>query len=182
MKQVDIEDNFLDQKEFDKFQDLMMGRHIHWAFGDGIVAYDDTGDKHFQFVHMFYGHDIPQSQTFEIMIPLLAKIEPWLSKFHDTQTNSLSSYKETYLKNAKDLYLTHGKIIQGTLRKHISHVEEEINVLGDKESISKDKLYKLKQRLEQLKRSSSDYKVKYQDKILGLDKNFLLLKERLNLS
>ena len=72
-----IEDNFLDQKEFDKFQDLMMGRHIHWAFGDGIVAYDDTGDKHFQFVHMFYGHDIPQSQTFEIMIPLLAKIEPW---------------------------------------------------------------------------------------------------------
>ena len=35
---IKIEDNFLDKKNFNKLQDLMMGPRLQWNFGDGTIS------------------------------------------------------------------------------------------------------------------------------------------------
>ena len=82
-----IEDNFLDQKDFDELQTLMMGFEIDWHYGksqvypvgeldsDGKIIYPKEVDKNkFQFVHMFYHAPAPRSAYFENLVPILEKI------------------------------------------------------------------------------------------------------------
>jgi len=79
-----IEDNFLDQKDFDELQTLMMGFEIDWHYGksqvypvgeldsDGKIIYPKEVDKNkFQFVHMFYHAPAPRSAYFENLVPIL---------------------------------------------------------------------------------------------------------------
>jgi len=69
-KNIKIKDNFLKQEEFDKIQKLMMAPSIlPWYYNDAIVYKDDI-DK-FQFIHVFYLDNTPQSPYLESLNPIL---------------------------------------------------------------------------------------------------------------
>ena len=72
-----IEDNFLEQKEFDKLQVLMMGDNFAWYYKPTIDHQDDVNDVNkFQFVHMFYYNFAPCSPFIEKLQSILEKIQP----------------------------------------------------------------------------------------------------------
>ena len=68
-----IEDNFLGQKEFDELQALMMGYDFAWYYNSEIVS-GDKKDK-FQFTHLFYADNVPQSPFIEKLTPIFNKIK-----------------------------------------------------------------------------------------------------------
>ena len=68
-----IEDNFLDQKEFDKLQIFIMGGELSWHYSN-TIDYKDDEDK-FQFVHSFYFTHAPISPLIEILTPIIKKID-----------------------------------------------------------------------------------------------------------
>ena len=69
-----IEDNFLDQKEFDELQALMMSPAFDWHYLEGI-DYEEQKDK-FMFTHMFYFNSTPRSSFLERLNPIIEKIQP----------------------------------------------------------------------------------------------------------
>ena len=69
-----IEDNFLDQLEFDELQTCMMGGEFAWHYSD-IIDYEDDEDK-FQFTHMFYTDGAPRSPFIHILNPIVKIIKP----------------------------------------------------------------------------------------------------------
>ena len=69
-----IEDNFLEQKEFDNLQIVIMGEIFTWNYITRIDSGDDV-DK-FQFTHMFYFNNAPTSPFLEILTPIIKKIDP----------------------------------------------------------------------------------------------------------
>ena len=77
---IKIEDNFLEQKKFDKIQNFMWGDEskIPWFYGN-IIDYPDDVDK-FQFFHLFYRYDAPQSPFLNDLTPIVEIIKP-LSTF-----------------------------------------------------------------------------------------------------
>ena len=69
-----IEDNFLDQKEFDKLQTHIMGLQFAWFFTPYIVDENDKNEKEFQFIHMFYIDNAPCSPFCQKLNPILNKL------------------------------------------------------------------------------------------------------------
>jgi len=70
-----IEDNFLNQEEFNKIQKLMMkDKSFPWYFVDHIVSKHDV-DK-FHFSHFFYIAGAAQSPFFNNICPILDVIKP----------------------------------------------------------------------------------------------------------
>ena len=80
-----IEDDFLDQREFDKLQTLMMGALLDWHYADGIdfgvldsdgkIIYPNEVDKNkFQFAHIFYFQQAPSSPFCENLAPMIDKL------------------------------------------------------------------------------------------------------------
>ena len=72
-EKIKIEDNFLDLAEFNKIQELMMGPSFPWFYSDKVVDYY-TEDGKFQFVHVFYADNMPQSQFMSELNPILKLI------------------------------------------------------------------------------------------------------------
>ena len=71
-----IEDNFLQQEEFDKIQKLMMEpSSFPWFYNNRIVFEEDVDDK-FQFIHLFYKDYSAQSLFCENLKPILEIIQP----------------------------------------------------------------------------------------------------------
>jgi len=83
-----IEDDFLDQEEFDNIQSLMMKDQITWCYSPGIVRaplYNsiENEDNDFQFTHSFYFNSAPQSPFFYQLNPILEILNPmslWRTK------------------------------------------------------------------------------------------------------
>ena len=87
MSDIKIEDNFIDQKNFEKIQTLMLGTELDWHYYDGIVygergpdgklsfPRDEDKDK-FQFVHICYIGYAPLTPLVKDLDPILAKIKP----------------------------------------------------------------------------------------------------------
>ena len=48
-----IEDNFLEQKDFDELQNFMMNDDLNWHYID-YIDYEKDQETTFQFTHMFY--------------------------------------------------------------------------------------------------------------------------------
>ena len=72
-----IEDNYLSQEEFDKLQDLILSGKISWKYGKGIdYPGEEYNEKKFQFGHIFYGNDLPQSPLMNELNPILNIIKP----------------------------------------------------------------------------------------------------------
>ena len=69
-----IIDNFLDQENFDKLQNIIMGENFSWFYND-IIDFEDDIDK-YQFIHLFYNNYVPTSNNIETINPLLVKIDP----------------------------------------------------------------------------------------------------------
>ena len=96
-----IEDNFLEQKDFNELQNFMMGQNFTWHYWNIIDTDEDVDD--FQFVHSFYFNHVPTSPFLEILTPIINKI------------NSL----------------TLGKIKANLLTRTPNIVENEFHVDGD---------------------------------------------------
>ena len=85
-----IEDNFLELKDFDELQTLIMGSNFFdWHYGesnvypDGKIIYPQFGsrpqevDKNkFQFIHMFYDAHTPHSRLLENLQSIIKIIQP----------------------------------------------------------------------------------------------------------
>ena len=69
-----IEDNFLDQQQFDVLQNMMMGFNLPWMYNSSI-DYDENERDKFQFTHCFYDSNVPTSSDIEKLNPLLEKIK-----------------------------------------------------------------------------------------------------------
>ena len=70
-----IEDDFLKQEDFNKIQELMgKASPFPWFYINGIDSKDDV-DK-FQFVHKFYGDQMPVSLCMNDLAPILDIIKP----------------------------------------------------------------------------------------------------------
>ena len=70
-----IEDDFLNQSEFDKLQTLMMSAdEFPWFYLDGI-DYETDIDK-FQFIHIFYDSGAPQSAFMKQLYSILNLVDP----------------------------------------------------------------------------------------------------------
>ena len=84
-----IEDNFLEQKDFDELQTLIMGGIFDWHYGesnvypvgeldsDGKIIYPKEVDKNkFQFVHTFYHAPALHSHFLEKLQSIVKIIQP----------------------------------------------------------------------------------------------------------
>ena len=69
-----IEDNFLDQEEFNYLQSILMGSDLPWYYNPGIVFVPE--ENKFQFIHLFYDNWAPNTDYIKILNPILIKIEP----------------------------------------------------------------------------------------------------------
>lgn len=67
-------DNYLDDVTFNELSGVMLGTTFPWFYNDTIVSPDDGG--YFQFVHSFYEEHIPRSKMFNLLEPVLNKLEP----------------------------------------------------------------------------------------------------------
>jgi hypothetical protein len=71
---IKIEDDFLEQEEFDKIQEVFMGTNFPWFYNPDI---DDTSDvDKFQFTHLFYQDDAT-SDRIEMLAPVIQRLQPF---------------------------------------------------------------------------------------------------------
>ena len=70
----EIIDNFLEADDFYKIRDVLMGPYFEWYFNDYVVQEKDKGANQYQFIHSFYRYHTPTSNYFEILNPILLKI------------------------------------------------------------------------------------------------------------
>jgi hypothetical protein len=71
----EIIDNFLDESSFNKLKSVMLSDNIPWYYNEGVTEYS-TELGQYQFTHTFYKHNVPTSQYFEILNPIVEKINP----------------------------------------------------------------------------------------------------------
>ena len=69
-----IEDNFLEQKDFDELQTSMMGNQFPWYYSN-VVDYEGQKDK-FMFFHLFWMDGAPRSHDYNLIIPIIQKVQP----------------------------------------------------------------------------------------------------------
>ena len=74
----EIIDNFLTEEEHQEIEKVLLSNSFPWFYANSIVAdYDPSDDKNnFQFAHIFYNDFTIKSAYYELMLPLLRKIEP----------------------------------------------------------------------------------------------------------
>ena len=70
---MEVIDDFLDLKDFNRLQNLLMGDEICWLYLDEITSKET--DK-FQFVHTFYAQGAKTSSFLEVLKPILNLIHP----------------------------------------------------------------------------------------------------------
>ena len=73
-----IEDNLLEQDEFDHLQTFMMGENFSWFYKNAIVFPEEREKKqsnNFQFIHLFYDDRVPISPFYEKLTPIFNKIQ-----------------------------------------------------------------------------------------------------------
>lgn len=70
-----IIDNFLPEEAFLEIRDNLMGDQLPWTYNHSIVN-DDEKEKYFQFVHVFYSIGDPKGQWFDVIRPLISRLDP----------------------------------------------------------------------------------------------------------
>ena len=72
---IEIIDDFLDKESFKNIKDTMLSDSFPWFYSP-----EKTGgyvfDENFQFVHLFYYNNSINSNNFQILTPLINKINP----------------------------------------------------------------------------------------------------------
>lgn len=76
---VEIRDNFLDEVLFEKIESEIMGPNFPWYINDFVVDKEDHPElnnlQSFQLVHNVYQYGKPLSGAFDLLSPLLDKLE-----------------------------------------------------------------------------------------------------------
>ena len=75
---IDIQDNFLPKREFDHIHDQILGTemyHFPWILSH-IISKDKRYADNIQLCHGFYDQHAPLGETFQILYPILQKIQP----------------------------------------------------------------------------------------------------------
>lgn len=73
---IDTIDNFLNPIIFSDIQGILMGEDIPWFWQDTVVSLDEQPyDYGFQFTHIIYNEDKPQSLLYEKMMPIFNKLD-----------------------------------------------------------------------------------------------------------
>jgi hypothetical protein len=79
----EIYDNFLDPGTFANLQSIMLGESFPWYYNDYIVRKGDSVEEpsmniyNLQFTHIFYQNHKPRSPHFDLMLPIIEKINPY---------------------------------------------------------------------------------------------------------
>lgn len=74
---IEIYDNFLPREQFE-FISFNIPNHLPWDYSDGVnlISNENTDKYNWQMVHLFYHHPHMISDHFNIIQPLLDKINP----------------------------------------------------------------------------------------------------------
>ena len=64
--------NFLPEEEFNNLKDLIINDRLPLYFENSVASEEDT--EHFYFTHIFYDDQLPRSEEFKIILPILKKI------------------------------------------------------------------------------------------------------------
>lgn len=73
---MQVTDNFLDKKVFKNIQKQLLGSQIAW-FYNPTIDYTTDKNEYFQFCHTFYRYNQPQSNSIELLQPLLDKLSAY---------------------------------------------------------------------------------------------------------
>jgi hypothetical protein len=75
----EVIDNFLEIDDFNRIKNVLMGNSFPWYFND-FVLYKNNKEENkinqYQFTHSFYRNYCPESGYFELLNPIISKIEP----------------------------------------------------------------------------------------------------------
>jgi hypothetical protein len=66
-------DNFLDKEEFIKLQDIFLSADVPYYFNK-VVTFEDETTNNFMFTHTLYRHNVPNSDYFNEIVPILEKL------------------------------------------------------------------------------------------------------------
>jgi hypothetical protein len=72
----EIIDNFLDESSFSILKSVMLSDSFAWYYNEGVISLGDQRLNQYQFTHTFYMHDTPFSQFFDVIKPIIDKINP----------------------------------------------------------------------------------------------------------
>ena len=72
----EVIENALPKKDFDEIKSIIMHYSFPWGITREIAKEGEIVDNTFYMTHTFYNFDIPQSEYFNILVPLLKKINP----------------------------------------------------------------------------------------------------------
>ena len=80
---MEIIDNFLELDDFKHLQKTVLGMDFPWKYATSIIGPTDSSgnkvdyhDYDFQFVHLFYSGNLWHSDEYEILGPVLNKLNP----------------------------------------------------------------------------------------------------------
>jgi len=73
--EVIVRDNFLNSIEFNEIKDTMLGHYFPWHY-NSMKTNDLSSLYNFQFTHLFYDNHRPNSNYFDLLTPLIDKINP----------------------------------------------------------------------------------------------------------
>jgi hypothetical protein len=72
----EVIDNFLDKSSFMILQSIMMKDDFPWFWNDGVLVLGDSTLNQYQLTHAFYTNYTINSNYFEIVNPIIEKINP----------------------------------------------------------------------------------------------------------
>ena len=72
--QYEVIDDYLPKEEFEKIKGFMMGEDFPWFYKPDVTFDQLEQSKTMYFIHMFYKNSMPNSNFFELIFPLLNKL------------------------------------------------------------------------------------------------------------
>jgi len=72
----EIIDNFLEKDDFDKIKKCLMGPYFDWYYNDSVIDEEENELNKYQFIHNFYRDHRLTSNYFQVIEPIILKINP----------------------------------------------------------------------------------------------------------
>jgi hypothetical protein len=76
MKQYEVIDNFLDDVSFNVIKNVMSSPSFPWYYNDAVITDELTGLNQYQLTHSFFIDHKVVSDYFDLLNPLITKINP----------------------------------------------------------------------------------------------------------
>ena len=75
MEKLQVIDNFLPEDQFKILSKALISYNFGWSYCDWVSSEESKNDDEYYFEHMFYNNHHPQSNYFELIIPILEKLD-----------------------------------------------------------------------------------------------------------